>query len=35
MNEVFYQGFSETDVKGFEDKLRKIVKNLESEENKV
>ena len=32
MNEVFYRGFDETEVKGFEDKLRKIVKNLEEEE---
>jgi len=29
MNEVFYAGFSEDEIEDFEDKLRKIVKNLE------
>lgn len=33
MSEIYYRGFSETEVKEFEDKLKKIVKNLETEEN--
>ena len=33
MNEAFYRGFSETEVNEFEDKLRRIVNNLETEEN--
>ena len=33
MNEAFYRGFSETEVKEFEGKLQKIIKNLETEEN--
>ena len=32
MNNVFYQGFSEAEITDFEDKLRRIVKNLEAEE---
>ena len=32
MNEAFYRGFNETEVHEFEDKLRKIIKNLETEE---
>ena len=32
MNDVFYRGFDEAEVKEFEEKLRKIVKNLEEEE---
>ena len=32
MNRIFYQGFSVAEVEEFEDKLRKIVKNLETEE---
>ena len=34
MNEIFYRGFSEAEVNEFEDKLRKIVNNLETEEHK-
>ena len=34
MNGIFYQEFSETEVHYFEDKLRKIVSNLEAEEEK-
>ena len=30
MNTLFYQGFSETEAAEFEDKLKRIVKNLES-----
>ena len=33
MNEKFYQEFTEAEVKEFEDKLRKIVKNLSKTEN--
>jgi DNA-binding MarR family transcriptional regulator len=29
MNQLFYQRFSEKDVAGFEDSLRKIIQNLE------
>ena len=29
MNEVFYAGFDDDEIKDFEDKLRRIVKNLE------
>ena len=32
MNEVFYRGFSEADITAFEDKLKKIITNLEAEE---
>ena len=32
MNEMFYRGFDELDIAGFEDKLKKIIKNLEKEE---
>ena len=32
MNSIFYRGFDETEIFEFEDKLRKIVKNLEMEE---
>jgi len=32
MNERFYLGFSESEIEDFEDKLRRIVKNLETEE---
>jgi len=31
MSEIYYQGFGEAEVGEFEDKLRKIIKNLESE----
>jgi len=34
MNGIFYQGFDEVEVYEFEDKLRKIVDNLETEEGK-
>jgi len=34
MNDIFYQGFSETEIHDFEDKLRKILRNLEEEEGK-
>ena len=34
MSDTYYRGFSETEVKDFEDKLRRIIKNLESEGNK-
>lgn len=30
MNTLFYQGFSESEVTEFEDKLKRIIKNLES-----
>lgn len=30
MNQVFYQGFSETETAEFEDKLKRIIENLES-----
>ena len=33
MNEVFYRGFSEAEIIELDDKLRKIVKNLETEEH--
>ena len=33
MNEAFYQGFSDSEINEFEDKLKKIVKNLETEES--
>ena len=33
MNETFYQGFSMDEVNEFEDKLRRILKNLETEGN--
>ena len=33
MNEIFYRGFSGAEVMEFEDKLKRIVKNLEAEEN--
>jgi len=29
MNDIFYKGFSETEVEKFENKLRRILKNLE------
>ncbi|QHQ60762.1 MarR family transcriptional regulator [Anaerocolumna sedimenticola] len=29
MNELFYQGFSETEIEDFENKLRRIINNLE------
>jgi len=35
MNGIFYQGFDETEIYEFEDKLKKIVSNLEIEESKV
>lgn len=35
MSEIYYRGFSEAEVKEFEDKLRRIVKNLETEENEI
>ena len=31
MSEVFYNGFTETETKDFENQLRKILKNLENE----
>ena len=31
MSEIFYDGFSETEIKDFENNLRKILKNLENE----
>ena len=33
MNETFYQGFSTDEANEFEDKLRRILKNLETEEH--
>lgn len=30
MNALFYQGFTETEAEEFEDKLRRIIRNLES-----
>jgi len=33
MNGIFYQGFAEAEIYEFEDKLKKIVSNLEAEEN--
>lgn len=35
MSEAYYRGFSEAEVKEFEDKLRIIVKNLETEESNL
>ena len=35
MSEIYYQGFSEAEVREFEDKLRRIVKNLSESENEV
>jgi len=35
MNDVYYRGFTEEEVKEFEDKLRKIVTNLETEERNL
>jgi DNA-binding MarR family transcriptional regulator len=32
MSEIFYQGFNEAEVTEFEDRLRKIIQNLETEE---
>ncbi len=32
MNTLFYQGFSETEVTEFEDKLKRIIENLESQQ---
>lgn len=29
MNELFYQGFSETEIEDFENKLKRIINNLE------
>jgi len=34
MNGIFYRGFDEAEVYEFESKLRKIVDNLDAEENK-
>ena len=34
MGEAYYRGFSETEVAEFEDKLKRIIKNLETEEDK-
>jgi len=31
MSEIFYQGFSDEEITGFENQLRKIIQNLESE----
>jgi DNA-binding MarR family transcriptional regulator len=31
MSEIFYGGFTENEITDFEDKLRKIIKNLENE----
>lgn len=31
-NQVFYRGFTDTEIQDFEDKLRRIVKNLSEEE---
>ena len=33
MSEAYYRGFSEKEIKDFEKKLRKIITNLETEEN--
>jgi len=35
MSEAYYRGFSEAEIREFESKLQKIVKNLEAEENNV
>ena len=31
MNQLFYQGFTETEAEEFEEKLKRIIKNLESQ----
>ena len=31
MNDIFYKGFTEPEIAGFENQLRRILKNLESE----
>jgi len=34
MNGIYYRGFNEEEVADFESKLKRIVSNLEEEENK-
>ena len=34
MSEIFYNGFTDEQITDFEDQLRKILKNLETEESK-
>jgi DNA-binding MarR family transcriptional regulator len=34
MNNIYYRGFNEEEVTAFEEKLKRIVTNLEEEENK-